>query len=295
MSPGESRAVDALIASCRDLPDGAPDDRMLMGDIVRLGGTAMIATWNDPAVDWSRGRRTIVRSTWDYHTDIVGWRAWIDRVAKQSVLVNAAATLHWNSDKRYMLDLANAGVPIVPTEIVTVDESAAVHDLIVDRGWRDVIVKPTIGAGAIGTRRFVLPHDKDELIAHARALAATDSIMLQPFQSAVLDACERSLVFIGGRFQHAFTKPAFHPGLSAGGNPEVAIAPSKDERAAAELALSTVASQPLYARVDLVPSADGPLVMEVELIEPHLAFALHPATCTELARILMAELRGGPI
>jgi glutathione synthase/RimK-type ligase-like ATP-grasp enzyme len=292
MSPAGNHAVDVLIASCRDLPDGAPDDRMLMREIVRLGGTADIAAWNDPAVDWSRGRMTIVRSTWDYHTDIVDWRAWIDRVARQSVLVNAAATLHWNSNKRYLLDLANAGVPVVPTEIVRADELATLPDLIAQRAWRDVIVKPTIGAGAVGTRRFVLPQDKNDLIAHAKALSATDSILLQPFQSAVLDACERSLVYIGGRFQHAFTKPAFHPGISTGGNPEVSIAPSQDERVVAESALSIVVPQPPYARVDLVPSANGPLVMEVELIEPHLAFGLHPASCAELARKLMAETYG---
>jgi len=46
----------------------------------------------------------------------------------------------------------------------------------------------------------------------------------------------------------------------------------------------------LYARVDLVPGSAGPTIMEIELTEPSLYLALHPAASEQLAKNISREM-----
>jgi hypothetical protein len=43
----------------------------------------------------------------------------------------------------------------------------------------------------------------------------------------------------------------------------------------------------LYARVDLLPTAHGPVIIELELTEPSLYLLLHPSAASELANALV--------
>ena len=56
----------------------------------------------------------------------------------------------------------------------------------------------------------------DPAQAHLDALLIHGHALIQPFQDAVNDARERSLVYIGGAFSHAFTKPPFLRGVGDG-------------------------------------------------------------------------------
>ena len=46
----------------------------------------------------------------------------------------------------------------------------------------------------------------------------------------------------------------------------------------------------LYARVDVVESSRGPLLMELELIEPELYFLYVPEAATRLAALIARHL-----
>ena len=53
---------------------------------------------------------------WGYHLDYPRWLALLDRAeAEHWPMVNAPALLRWNSDKAYLAELADRGVPTVPT------------------------------------------------------------------------------------------------------------------------------------------------------------------------------------
>ena len=83
-------------------------------------------------------------------------------------------------------------------------------------------------------------------------------------------------MFFGGEFSHATVKrPApgdFRVQPEYGGTWNAAAAPRHFVEAA-QRALATVGSELLYARVDGI-DADGELmIMELELLEPHLFFA----------------------
>jgi hypothetical protein len=54
----------------------------------------------------------VVRSCWDYVPRRAEFLAWAQRVPR---LANPAEVLAWNTDKRYLRELAAAGVPVVPT------------------------------------------------------------------------------------------------------------------------------------------------------------------------------------
>jgi hypothetical protein len=119
--------------------------------------------------------------------------------------------------------------------------------------------------------------------------------MVQPFLPEVREQGEWSLVFIDGVYSHAVHKrPAagnwlvqdelggsVESAVPPGGVREAAIdtferiAPALEKRGGADHAL---AAPLLYGRVDVIPTGSGPLVSELELIEPELFFLQRTAS-----------------
>jgi glutathione synthase/RimK-type ligase-like ATP-grasp enzyme len=99
-------------------------------------------------------------------------------------------------------------------------------------------------------------------------------------------------VFLDGRFSHAARKwPApgdFRVHDDFGGTLEP-VTPTAAQLAVAEAAQAAVGEPLLYARVDLVPGPDGPVVMELELVEPDLYFATAPGAAERLAAAVAAR------
>jgi glutathione synthase/RimK-type ligase-like ATP-grasp enzyme len=279
---------DATIATHGEMPEGSTDDRLLAGALASAGARVRLSVWNDPAIDWSQSGRIVIRSTWDYHLDPVAWFRWLAAASSVTRVINDSGVVRWNSDKRYLLDLERAGVAIVPTELVTRDRPVDLAGVCAARGWRDIVVKPAIGASAKGAERFA-----GEAITAGQAQAHLDALLMhghalvQPFQDAVNDARERSLVYIRGLFSHAFTKPPFLRGVGDGLG-EQRHEPGAAERLLAEHALEAAPGPAIYARVDVVPTAHGPRLMELELIEPDLGLRLSPDSVAALARAILA-------
>jgi glutathione synthase/RimK-type ligase-like ATP-grasp enzyme len=269
---------------------GTTDDRLLVDALQAAGARARTAVWNDAGVDWSASPRTVIRSTWDYHLQPAAWFDWLEAASRATRLINDPATVRWNSDKRYLLDLQAAGVAIVPTEHVVRGTRIDLAARCAARGWDDVVVKPAVGASAKGAERFAgaaIESGDGAGQRHLDALLSRGDALVQPFQAAVQDERERSLVCIGGMLSHAFTKPAFLRGTGDGLGEALHDA-SAAERALADRALGAAPGPTIYARVDLVPTSEGPRLMELELIEPDLALRLHPAAAAALARAILA-------
>jgi hypothetical protein len=101
-------------------------------------------------------------------------------------------------------------------------------------------------------------------------------------------------------FSHAFGKGALLAGGPLGEGLFAAeavtartAAPEQRALAAAvlDLAGARTGAAPLYARVDLVPGADGaPLVLELELTEPSLFLAIDDAAAHRAAAAIAARL-----
>ncbi|MFK0018401.1 RimK family alpha-L-glutamate ligase [Streptomyces sp. NPDC090798] len=275
----------------RDLP-------VLRAALEEAGAEAVVGYWDDPDVDWAAFDLVVIRSTWDYSWRVAEFVAWAERCGKLTRLANPAAVVRWNTDKRYIGELAEAGVPTVPTRYLAPGEAAEFP------GDREYVVKPTSGAGARLAARY-RPEERETALRqlermHDRGLTA----MVQPYLTSIDTAGERALQFYGGRLLHASRKGAvLEPGTAYDAD-KVAHPrlepwqPTPAELAVAERALAAVPQGPdgpelLYARVDLVDGDDGnPCVMELELVEPNLFLWLHPESVPVVAEaIVRAALR----
>lgn len=240
---------------------------------------AVVVEWDDPEVVWASFERVIVRSTWDYHrrrTQFLEWATGVEAVAE---LWNPADLLAWNTDKRYLGELVAVGVPVVPTTYLVDD--ASVDELAADGGFDgDLVVKPTLGVSANGV--LTTRSDAGRALAHARRLLdAGLEVMVQPYLAGVDDHGETALVYLGGEFSHAVRRRVvLRPGAELDGDllgdeHVTAHRATSAEATVGELAMAQLPPT-AYARIDLLPTDDGPVVLEVEVTEPSLFLHLDP-------------------
>jgi hypothetical protein len=286
--------TDIALVTCSSLPDLDPDDRPLVALLADLGHNAVPAVWDDPQVDWDRFAISVLRSPWDYTERRDAFVDWARSVPR---LHNSADVVAWNTDKHYLGELERAGVPIVPTTWFAPGE-----DIELPRDGRHVL-KPAVGAGSIDAAAFSLHDARENELARdhvARLLAASKTVMLQPYLDLIEERGETGLIFVGGEFSHAISKGPMlvvEKGLEENGlyRPEVIEAreASVDEVEVGRMALAAVpggSDRLLYARIDLVPGPSGtPLLMELELTEPSLFMATTPGAAERFAGAIAAR------
>jgi hypothetical protein len=283
------------LATCTALSEGYEDDRPLAE---ALG--AEFAVWDSPEVDWDRFDRVVVRSTWDYTHTRDAFLDWADALGEK--VQNRADVLRWNSDKRYVADLAAAGLPVVPTEFVGPSDPLPELD-------GEVVVKPTISAGARDTGRFSACVHADALALVARLRDQGRTVMVQPYLSAVETHGETAIVFVHDELSHVLRKGTVlapdeeapireEDGLGTAAvmwDPELVVASEADdgERDLGRQVVAHLAERfgaaPLYARVDMIRAEDGsPVLLELEVVEPCLYLATAPDAVDRLAAAVRA-------
>ena len=276
------------IATCRPLPEPDPDEDLLLDALAAAGVQARMAAWNDPAEAWTDPIPTVIRSTWDYIHDADGFLEWVRRVNRTAPLWNGPRAVAANVHKRYLVELEARGIPVIPTALVTRDDTDDVAGIRTARGWGDIVIKPAVGAASHGTRCFVAD-ERDEAERHLAALIRRGDALIQPYVGSVDGHGERALVWIDGAFTHAVRKsPRFSDGEEDVSD-AVPIAP--DELVLGQHVLATIADDLLYARVDVARDDMGrPLVMEVELIEPSLFLLQSPPALERLVQGMVRRL-----
>jgi hypothetical protein len=296
--PAADRPRTALV-TCRPQPRVNPDRDLwaLHRALLDAGADADVVCWDDPALDWAAYDLAVLRSTWDYTWRTGEFLAWAERCAAVTRLANPVDVVRWNTDKRYLGELAAAGVPTVETRYLEPGGSGGLPDGA--GAYEEYVIKPASGAGARYAARYRLG-DPDAAATARRHLARMHAegltAMVQPYQRRIDTHGERALVFLAGQPLHAIRKGAvLAPGTAYDArktsHPDPRPwQPTPAELAVAEQALKAVpgGAELLYARVDLVDGDDGtPRVMELELVEPNLFLFLHPESLPTLAdRIL---------
>jgi glutathione synthase/RimK-type ligase-like ATP-grasp enzyme len=279
--------------TCRTWPEISESDRLAQRALEARSVTVGARAWNDPDADWAGFDAVVLRSNWDYHLDPEGFLAWLDRLERAGARVfNPPALVRWNLSKRYLLELAQAGVPTVTTVILEDGSRAGLEAVMAGRRWERVVVKPLIGASAHGTR-LVTGETVDEAVAALASGALRPPLLVQPFVEEIGTRGEWSLIFIDGDLTHAVLKrPAagdFRVQPRLGGSVEAAVAPAPVQTTARD-ALAALPAAPLYARIDGIETAGGVLVMEVEVNEPGLFFPYAPAAAERFAEALRQRL-----
>ena len=287
------RPVVAL-ATCAEHPALDDEGRLLLDTLRGLGARAQPEVWDDePAGGWEQYDLVMLRSTWDYTFALPRFLAWTRAIGVRRLL-NAPDVVAWNADKRYLADLAEAGVATIATEHLA---SGAPFTPPPGR----FVVKPTVSAGARGAQVFDADRHAQARAHVARLHAAGHNVLVQPYLDAVDgEEGETALVFIDGELSHAMQKG---PLLALDVAPiEVGFreeqmsvaAPAPDVVALGRRAHALVQERfgrPLYARVDVLRDADGqPAVLELELIEPSLFLDFAAGSAEALARAILARL-----
>lgn len=290
------------------MPDLDDDDRPLCDLLAGYGVRAEPVVWDAADVDWHSFDLVVLRSPWDYidrRAEFVAWAGAVPRLAHPAHLIS------WNTDKRYLVELDLAGVPVVPAGWV------APGDRWQPPEHGEWVVKPAVGAGSRDVGRYQLtdPEHRAAAAAHvARLQERGRLVMVQPYLTAVDRYGETGLVFLadpqqpGLVYSHAVRKG---PMLTGPDTCEEGLyrperisprRPTAAELAVARRVLAAVPGGPealLYARVDLIPGPTGrPLLVELEVTEPSLFLRHAPGAADRFAAAIASRLPGrrpGPV
>lgn len=285
------------LATCLDMPTGDGEELPLLQALTGLGHQVSMVPWDQPGVDWSAFDATVIRATWNYTARYDEFCKWVAAVPR---LYNPAPVVLPNTDKSYLVGLAEAGLPVVVTTVVPPGAEPELP------ATGEFVLKPSVGAGSRGVGRFdaSLPDAHQQAREHLRQLhAAGRTVLLQPYLDAVDAAGETALMFFDGTFSHAIRKgPMLEPHARHQMTGESLYIlenisprePSPDELAVAERVLAQagagLAEPLLYARVDLLPGPDGPVLVELELVEPSLFLTHAPGAGDRLAAAVSARV-----
>ena len=262
--------------------------------------------WTQPA-NWEDYDLVVIRSPWDYPERTPAFLAWLASVEHLPTLMNPAPIIRWNLDKRYLTELGDAGVSVVPTGYAT--SLHEVDELLADEANHlarrdtpaEVVVKPTISVGSRNTGRFAVEDPA------ARALAETildsgGTVMIQPAIASVSRRGEVAAVVFDGAISHGLVKGPILDGggrllgggyqeavsateLSAG-HRDVALRAVEEVRALAEQRGWVAPGEHLlYGRYDLVQLDDGSqALLEAELFEPSFFLQVDPGAPERLVQ-----------
>lgn len=270
-----------FLATSAEIQVPHPDDLLLIQALAHRGHEAKLLTWGTCVKD----AQIVIRTTWDYYrrlTDFLLWTAEVEDAG--SKLINPSATVRWNSNKLYLLDLQELGVPMLETHLV--DSSSPLPD-------SHFVLKPTISAGAFLTKHFVSHELARKHIDQIAQVGA--QTLLQPYAEEIHQG-ELSLIFFAipqPVFSHAVLKKPkgndFRVQSEFGGqNTRVDV--SHNIISQALEALSHVPESFVYARVDGIVRGATLMLMEIELIEPELFTQYAPETSHRFADAIVYAL-----
>ena len=272
------------LVTCRKYPELTADDQVLASALRSRGAAVIAADWRDAGFPWHSVDCAVLRSTWDYHLHADEFAEWVDQVGSLTHLINPASLVRWNGNKRYLKDLAERGVPVVPF-LLAEPNTPPPYRALGSPGWDEIVVKPLVGASAWQIVRIKAAQLEHALTPELRSTG----YIVQPYASEIEDG-EYSLVFFGGAYSHTVLKKPrqgdFRTQHELGATRSV-VDPDPAVLAAATDVLRALPATPVYARVDGIVQNGRFVLMEAELIEPELYFLFVPAAAERFADALL--------
>ena len=282
-------------------PELTAGARELVGELEERGASAGPVLWTDPE-DWAAYDVAVLRSCWDYYEQVEAFREWLTTLEDAGVtLLNPPSAVRWNLHKLYLRELADAGVPVPETAFVDGGSEATLREVLDARGWRDAVVKPAVGTSSANTWRTSLASAGDDQQRFVSMVDAGD-VLVQRYVHEIEDG-EPSFVLFGGAFSHAWrgvpadddfrTHPNFG-GTTTSYDPDEHLVEQATDvlQTACDLLDVDTADLP-YTRVDGVERDGEFLLMELELVEPHLGLGYGEGSVRRFADAIETALRVG--
>lgn len=254
----------------RDCPHA--DDSLLRERLHRHGCRADIVPWDDPAYPFERADLAVVRSCWDFDRRLPEYLGRIADIAARTCLQNPPEQIETYSSKRYLADLAERGIAIVPLVFCgTVADTLAAA---LGFGGSEVVLKPTVSASGRNTLRLGSRDARALTDAATQILTYKDELLVQPFINSVQTRGECSTVVIEGKALFTMRKTPAKGGFLVhehhGGSYRQTDTGQVEQDFSARIC-ATFSRPPLYMRIDyLLDNADMPMLLELELNEPNL-------------------------
>lgn len=282
--------MNIVLATCQTQPGLTPGDTLVKAELQRRGAVVTVAPWDGIMPAAVTSSIVCLRSTWDYHRRWPEFQRWVSSFAgRPGTLWNPPATVLWNADKVYLRDLAAAGVPLPRTRWFEAGERPDCDAILREWGVPRGVLKPRISASAFSTHLVSSEHKLRD--ADWASLDAAGGL-LQEFVPEIVTHGEISLAFFDGVFSHAVRKRPTRGDFRVQTDTTTwePTTFSTALRQFGDAVLAAVSHAWLYARVDIVETSQGPILMELELIEPHLF--LTEVAAVRLADALIARVTG---
>jgi glutathione synthase/RimK-type ligase-like ATP-grasp enzyme len=288
-----SDAPRICFVTCARWPEISSSDALVQAALERRHAEVEPRAWNVAGASLDGFDVIVFRSNWDYHFERERFEIWLnDLEALGTPVWNPPSLVRWNLDKRYLIDLERAGLVVVPTRVLAAGREGELPDLVREVGGGRAVLKPAVSASAYNTHLVTLA-DAPGMVAALEGTGDRRDWLVQAFVEEIQSAGEWSLVFIDGAFTHAALKrPAaddFRVQARFGGT-TVSAGPPATTLARAYRVLEALPTAPLYARIDGVATADGFLLMEVEVHEPGLFFPMAPEAAELLATAILRRV-----
>lgn len=268
------------------------EDTALLDFLLNKGLDCKRMVWNDPDADWQQFDLAVIKSPWDYHENFADFNNWLNnREAEGLKLLNDYQLIRWNSDKRYLKEISDAGLKIIPTLFLEQNTRPLLADFFDRLSAQKLIVKPCVSAGAKNTL-IIDRENLDTSQAEIYRLLQEENYMVQPFMEEIREG-EWSFLFFNSNYSHSLLKVPksgdFRVQQFFGGNILEAEASAAHIKAA-QAYIDHFAKDTFYARVDGLIVKGELVLMELELIEPYLYLNNHPEAMDNYYQALLQHL-----
>lgn len=270
-------------------------DHLLFEPLADWGWSAEEVSWRDKQVDWNQFDVVVIRSPWDYQQDPEAFFDVLKEIDRSSaVLENNLDLVEWNIDKTYLRELEEQGIEIVPSLWRNNFDQREWNDFFTDLSAKEIIIKPTISAGAKNTFRIFKGNGKQN-IEQLSSTFSNRSFIIQPFMPNIVREGEFSIFYFDDTYSHTILKTPkkddFRVQEEHGGRLKK-IEPEEQLLAIGDQILELIEPDPLYTRIDLVRTDSNTFaLMELELIEPSLYFNMDPESPERFARVFDQWMR----
>ncbi|MEM7206939.1 MAG: hypothetical protein AAF434_03865 [Pseudomonadota bacterium] len=261
-----------VIATCDDWPEINPGLLLIVEALEAKGKEVRCLPWQSSNLElFCAAELVLPLCAWDYAKSPAAFISWISAIRNGGGrLINSPDILLGNLNKRYLIDLYEAGFNVIPSHYVGVPSLSQILAIQDTEGWTDSVVKPVYGQSGYQVELLSRIMERDE-----STFDCDSALLVQPFIQEIKSRGELSVYFIAGEFSHAVCrKPArgewrantrFNASVT-----QVAVDQNLIEQAAKFLEFVT--KVPLYVRVDGIVKRGSFVLSELEMVEPALFF-----------------------
>lgn len=272
-----------------DLPEIVDADNLLTEPMKAEGFEIHPQPWDKDGIDWKQYDALIFRSAWNYHKKNQLFNTWLDQIEQLSIpTFNSLPTVRWNLNKRYLGELKNKGILVIPT---IYSDGKTIDTLLTEiqrNGWEELVIKPVYGASSDDVIRV----KTDEFNTNTLSAYRYETL-IQPLMTEIQTEGEYSFIFIGNEYSHAIVKTPrsgeFRINHSLGGT-QVKVIPTSEMLNQVQSIYRTSGLDVLFARVDCL-NVDGQMtLMEFEVIDPYLHFDVDEDSAFRFAKAFAQQM-----